>query len=222
MGDTHLKSPAMQRVRLWFTLAAIVLVGGAGLWLWWNFDLRWRPHVIGKNQAQIGKILDSAGWVSPHLTGPRLYVVAYRDCPECIRFENDALPKLQAAGVDTRLIVIARADRNGLVLSTSPERTTVAELWLNRDWALLRRWLAVTPPQAWTAPGLVPADGDSARAAVIEVGRKSVEALRPLLKANGVDFAYPTLIWWTKTGVMHACVCVDPRGFAKVEQELGA
>ncbi|MGH8277650.1 MAG: hypothetical protein ACRETH_13245, partial [Steroidobacteraceae bacterium] len=62
----------MRRIRLWFTLAVIVVVIGGCLWLWWNFGLRWRPHVIGKDQAQIAKILDSAGWVSPHLTGPRL------------------------------------------------------------------------------------------------------------------------------------------------------
>jgi hypothetical protein len=212
----------MQRVRLWFTLAVIALIIGAGLWLWWDFDLRWRPHTIAKNQAQIAKILDTAGWVSPHLAGPRLYLISYRACPECIRFENEALPKLQAAGVDTRVIVIARADRNGLTLSTAPERATVAELWLNRDWKLFQRWLAADPPTAWTAPGLAPADGDTARTAVIEAGRKSVEDLRPLLKANGIDLDYPTVIWWTKAGVMHGCVCDKPPSWANVEKELGA
>ena len=212
----------MQRVRLWFTLAVIALVIGAGLWLWWDFDLRWRPHTIAKDQARIAKILDTAGWVSPHLAGPRLYLISYRACPECIRFENEALPKLQAAGVDTRVIVIARADRNGLTLSTAPERATVAELWLNRDWKLFQRWLAADPPTAWTAPGLAPADGDTARTAVIEAGRKSVEDLRPLLKANGIDLDYPMVIWWTKVGVMHGCVCDKPPSWTNVEKELGA
>jgi hypothetical protein len=212
----------MQRVRLWFTLAVIALVIGAGLWLWWDFDLRWRPHTIAKDQAQIAKILDTAGWVSPHLAGPRLYLTSYRACPECIRFENEALPKLQAAGVDTRVIVIARADRNGLTLSTAPERATVAELWLNRDWKLFQRWLATDPPTAWSASGLPPADGDVARTAVIEAGRKSVDDLRPLLKANGIDLDYPTVIWWTKAGVMHGCVCGKPPSWANVEKELGA
>jgi hypothetical protein len=212
----------MQRARLWSTLAALVVVIGAGLWLWWNFDLRWRPHAITRNQAQIAKILDAAGWVSPRLAGPKLYVISYGACTECIRFENTAFPKLQAAGVDTRAIVIARADKNGQTLSTAPERAAVAELWLNRDWGLLQRWLATDPPQAWTAPGLAPADGDSARTAVIEAGRGSVEDLRPLLKANGIGLAYPLAIWWTKDGAMHGCVCNDPRSFGKVERELGA
>ena len=212
----------MQRVRQWFAFAVILLVIGGGLWLWWNFDLRWRPHTIAKDQAQVAKILDTAGWVSPHLAGPRLYLISYRACPECIRFENEALPKLQAAGVDTRVIVIARADRNGLTLSTAPERATVAELWLNRDWKLFQRWLATDPPTAWSASGLPPADGDAARTAVIEAGRKSVDDLRPLLKANGIDLDYPTVIWWTKAGVMHGCVCGKPPSWANVEKELGA
>ncbi|MEO8926955.1 MAG: hypothetical protein ABI306_07305 [Caulobacteraceae bacterium] len=212
----------MQRVRRWSAFAAVLLVIAGGAWLWWNFDLRWRPHTIDKNQVQIARILDGAGWVSPHLPGPRLYMISYRSCPDCIRFEREAFPKLHAAGVDTRVIVIARADTNGLTRSTAPERATVAELWLNRDWNLLQRWLAVTPPDAWTAPGLAPADGDAARTAVVETGRKAVEELRPLLKANGVNFAYPTLIWWTKAGVMHGCACEKAQSYGNVERELGA
>src|SRR5665213_2806884 len=124
----------MQRFRRWFTFVAIIVIIGGGMWLWWNFDLRWRPRTIAKNQAQIARILDGAGWVSPHPPGPKLYMIAYRSCPDSIRFEKEALPKRQAAGVDTRVIMIARADKNGLVRSTAPERATVAELWLNRDW----------------------------------------------------------------------------------------
>ena len=212
----------MQRVRQWFAFAVILLVIGGGFWLWWNFDLRWRPHTIAKNQTQIAKILDGAGWVSPHLPGPKLYMISHRSCADCIAFEKEAFPKLQAAGVETRVIVIARADTNGLAHSTAAERATVAELWLNRDWGLLQRWLAVTPPDAWTAPGLAPADGDAARTAVVEAGRKAVEDLKPLLKANGLNFAYPTLIWWTKAGVMRACTCRQPQSYGNVEWELGA
>jgi len=81
---------------------------------------------------------------------------------------------------------------------------------------------AVTPPAAWTAPGLAPADGDAARTAVVEAGRKAVEDLEPLLKANGVNFDYPTLIWWTKAGVMRGCACRQPQSYGNVERELGA
>jgi len=184
----------MKNVRLWLILILVVLVVAGGFWSWWSLDLRWRPHTLKTNQAQIAKILDGAGWVSPHLPGQRLYVISYRACPACIAFEQTELPKLQAAGIDTRVIMIARGDRNGLAYSTAVERATVAELWVNRNWKLLDRWLAVTAPNAWTAPGLPGADGDVARTAVVDAGRKAVDDLTPLLKANGVRIAYPVVI----------------------------
>jgi hypothetical protein len=211
----------MKRVRIGFFGFLALVVVGAGLWAWWSLDLRWRPHAITKNQAEIGKILTTAGWVSPKLAGPKLYMISYRSCPDCIRFEKQEFPKLQAAGVDTRVIMIARADLNGASKSTVPERSTVAELWANRDWKLYQRWTAVSPPDAWTAPGIAPADGDATRTAVIELGRKLVSDLRPLLKDNGIRFAYPTLIWWTKDGAMHGCACEKAASYANVEKELG-
>ncbi|HZK99807.1 MAG TPA: hypothetical protein VFC47_07890 [Caulobacteraceae bacterium] len=212
----------MKTVRAWLIGILVVLVVAGGFWAWWNLDLRWRPHTVKTRQAEIARILEGSGWVSPRLPGPKLYVVVYRACPDCIQFEQTELARLQAAGVDTRVIAIARADQNGQALSTPAERTTVAELWVNRDWKLLGRWLAMTPPGAWTAPGLPPADGDVARTAVIEAGRKAVADLTPLLKASGVRFAYPVLIWWTKAGVMRGCVCGQPQTWRSVERDLGA
>ncbi len=210
----------MKKFKLWAGLAVVVAVVGAGLWAWWNFDLRWRPKTITKNQAEIAKILESSGWVSPGLKGGKLYMVSFRTCPDCIRFKKEEYPKLHKAGVDTRLIEIARADRNGVPKSTPVERATVAELWINRSWELAEKWDA-TPVEAWKAPGIKPADGDIARTAVIEAGRKSVEDLRPLLKANGVNFAYPLLVWWTPDGQMKACACEKRETYRFVRKDLG-
>ena len=116
------------------------------------------------------------GWVSPGLKGPKLYMVSFRTCPDCVRFKSEEYPGLHKANVDTRLIEIARADRNGVPKSTPAERATVAELWVNRSWALSEKWDA-TPVEAWTAKGIAPADGDVARSAVIEAGRKTVELI---------------------------------------------
>jgi hypothetical protein len=104
--------------------------------------------------------------------------------------------------------------------STPAERATVAELWVNRSWALSEKWDA-TPVEAWTAKGIAPADGDVARTAVIEAGRKTVEDLRPLLKANGVNFAYPLLVWWTPDGKMKACACERRETYRFVRKDLG-
>jgi hypothetical protein len=210
----------MKRFRLWAILMLVVALAGAGGWAYWNYDLRWRPKTIVKHQAEITKILESSGWVSPGKTGPKLYMVSFRTCPDCLRFKAKQFPDLHAANVDTRVIEIAQRDVNGVAKSTPAERATVAELWLNRSWPLMEQWAAV-PAEAWRAPGLPPSDGDMARTAVIEAGRKMADDLQPLLKDNGINFAYPLLIWWTADGEMHGCACERPETYRFVRKELG-
>lgn len=209
----------MNKLIIWFVLIAVVVIGAVGTY-WW-FDLRWRPKTITRHQAEIAQILEQAGWVSPGLTGPKLYMVGFRSCPDCVRLKAEEFPKFHKAGVDTRVIEIARGEYNGVMKSTPVERTTVAELWINRSWPLLERWDAV-PVDAWTAEGLPPADGDMARTAVVVAGRDMVDKLRPLLKDNGVTFAYPLLVWWTKDGVMRGCACEKRETYRFVRRELGA
>ena len=210
----------MKAIRNGFVALLVLSLIGGGLFEWWNLDLRWRPHTIAKNQAEISKILDGSGWVSPGLPGAKLYMIAYRDCADCIRYQQGEFPRLQAAGVDTRVILIARADINGQPKSTPAERSTVAELWVNRGWGLYQKWTSASPG-AWTASGIPAADGDVARSAVVEVGRDSVDHLAPLLKANGVKFAYPTLIWWAKDGTMKGCACAKAQAYGFIRKDLG-
>ncbi len=61
-----------------------------------------------------------------------------------------------------------------------------------------------------------------ARSAVVEASRKMVADLRPLLKDNGVTFAYPLLIWWDKDGKMRGCACEKPETYRFVRSDLGA
>jgi hypothetical protein len=210
----------MRRFRIWATLVLVVALVGAGGWALWNYDLRWRPKTIRHHQAEIARILETSGWVSPGLKGKTLYMVSFRSCPDCIRFITEEFPNLHAAGVDTRVIEIARRDRNGIAKSTPAERATVVQLWLTRDWRLLQAWEAV-PPEAWKATGLPPADGDMARTAVVEAGRKMVDDLTPRLKANGVNFAYPLLVWWNDKGEMRSCACEKRETYRFVRRELG-
>jgi hypothetical protein len=210
----------MKKIQAWALLILFLVVIGGGLYLWWRFDLRWRPHVIAKNQAEIAKILDQAGWVSPSHGGAKLYVIVHGDCPGCQRLEAE-LPDLQQKGVDTRVIAIARPDLNGQAQSTVAERSTVAELWVNRSWPLFQRWSAAARG-TWTAPGIPLADGDVARTAVIQAGRGAVDQLGPLLKANGVRFDYPTLVWWSKDGKMEACACAAEGSWKRMRADIGA
>ena len=218
----------MRRFLLILGLAAVVVVAGAVVYLMWDLDWRWRPHTITKHQAEIAQALDQSGWVSPHLTGPKVYVILYQGCEPCQAQLPTATPKLQAAGVDTRMIVIARADQNGQALSTPQDRALTAELWTNRSWRLFQQMFSdiagapATAPSQVRPPVIPPADGDAARSAVIEVGRQLTTTLTGQLKDNGVDFAYPTLIWWTKDGRMRASAAASPQSLAFVEKELGA
>jgi len=214
----------MNKLILWFVLIALAI--GAGTFAWWWFDARWRPATLTRNQPEITKLLEGAGWVSPKLTGPKAYILVFRDCPDCIRYVEEELPRLIKAGVETRIIVIARPDLNGVEKSSAVERTTVAELWINRSWDLWQDWSAAAPG-AWTAAALPAADGDIARTAVVEAGRKVVADLAPLLKANGLKVGdgqvrYPTIIWWTREGVMKGCVCEQPQTWGAVRKDLGA
>lgn len=210
----------MRRIKLWGSVVLVVAVIAAGVWATWNFELRWRPKTITRHQAEIAQLVEHAGWVSPGLKGKPLYMISFRSCPDCIRFMTEEFPRLHAADVDTRVIEIARRDANGLAKSTPVERATVAQLWLTRDWKLLEAWESV-PVEAWKAPGIPPADGDMARMAVVESGRSMVDRLRPLLRANGVDLRYPTLIWWNDKGEMRACACEKPQTYRFVRRELG-
>ena len=214
----------MTRLKLWGGLILILLVAGGGLYGWWALDLRWRPHTIVKHQAEIARLLERSGWVSPGLPGPKLYEVGFRSCEDCVRLRAEEFPRLHKAGVDTRVILVARRDYNGVPKSTPAERSTVAELWVNRKWPLLEAWEEV-PPAAWTAPGIKPADDDAARSAVVEQSRQLVEQLLPLLNDNGIDrggFRYPTLIWWDKQGRMRGCACEKRPTYRFVRRELGA
>ena len=210
---------------LMFSLLAVVLgavLAGAGYWAYWNFYARFRPVLIAKNTAEIERLLDQAGWVAPNRTGPYLYMITYRACAECARYQREEFPKLAEANVDTRVITFARADADGVPQSAPSERSTVAELWINRDWNLYLNWMA-TPRQSWTAPGLRRADGDFARTAVVDASRQFLGKLEPLLAANGLSLrtGYPILIWRDRDGQMKACACTDTRTYRFVRQDLG-
>src|SRR5262245_51835628 len=128
----------MRRFFIWSALAAVLglAIAIGGFWAYQHFYARFQPITVTQNQAAIQRLLDESSWVSGGGGGEPLYVIGYRDSPAMQRYEREEAPKLRAAGVEVRLIVFARPDREGLAQSTAAERATVAELWLTRDWAL--------------------------------------------------------------------------------------
>ena len=45
-------------------------------------------HTITKDKAKILALLKDSGWVSPHLKGKALWMISFRSCPDCIRFDT--------------------------------------------------------------------------------------------------------------------------------------
>jgi len=199
------------------TVGLILLVGALGLFAWWWRDLRLRPHVLRRSGAAVERLLYDAGWVTEGVEGgPVLYMVAVRRCPDCLRIESEEFSRLQRAGVDLRVVMVA--PRFG---STSIERATVAELWDGRDWQDYETWTG-TAERAWTAPDIPPADGDPRRIALVERGRSLVDRLRPLLAQDGLRFGYPLLVWRDPRGQVRACTCRTRDTYAYIRRDLGA
>lgn len=173
-------------------------------------------HKLLIDEDKIKAALEGAGWVSPNPKNDRfVYMVSFRSCPDCIRFEQEEFPKLAKGGLSPRVIVVTRRAR-----STLPERSGSAELWAKRDWKTFETWTGM-PVDAWTAAGLPNADTDPDRAALVEKGRVLVETLRPLLAENGVSFAYPTLIWKAADGHLEGCACEARETYPFIRQKLG-
>lgn len=213
----------MRRFFVWSALAAVIglVIAIGGFWAYQHFYARFQPVTVQRNQASIQRLLDESSWISAGGGGQPLYIVGYRDSAAMQRYEREEVPKLRAAGVEARIILFARPDREGLAQSTAAERATVAELWLTRDWTLYQRWTA-TPVRNWTAAGIPAADGNLARGAVVEAGRSFAAGLAEKLNEEGLQTRYPLILWRDPEGFMKACACSDPRSWAFIRDDLDA
>ena len=213
----------MRRFFVWSALAAVIglAIAIGGFWAYQHFWARFQPVTITREQATIQRLLDESSWLSAGGGGEPLYIVGYRDSAAMQRYEREEAPKLRAGGIEPRIIVFARADREGQVQSTAAERATVAELWLSRDWSLYQRWTA-TPVRNWTAAGLPAADGNLARSAVVEASREFAARLGEAMASNGLQVRYPLVVWRDREGFLKACACSDSRSWAFIRDDLGA
>lgn len=196
-------------------ILVVALIAAAGFGWWWT-DLRWRPHTLTAHQAEIAAALQDAGWVSPGVSKTRvLWMISYRSCPDCVRFEDEEFPRLQAAGVDTRVIMAPRPRG-----TTAAERASIAAIWAGRSWKLYQAWTGMPVP-AWTAPGLPSADTDAAAAAQLQRSEQFIATMTPLLADNKVALHYPTLIWRDQAGRLRGCACEKRQTYRFVRAELG-
>jgi len=212
----------MRRLIVWTVLAAIVglALAAGGYWAYWSMYARFQPVTITENQAEIQRLLDASPYLSAERGGTPVWIVGYRDSAAFQTYLGAEADLLRAGGVEPRVIVFARPDRDGVTQSTGAERATVAELWLSRDWSLFQRWMA-TPPDRWTAPGLPSAD-NLTRRAVVEGGRDLADRLTTLLAPSGIRARWPLVLWRDPQGFLKACACVERGSWKFVRDDLDA
>lgn len=173
-------------------------------------------HTLTKHGPEILKLLKQSGWVSPHLSKRRwIYMISFRSCPDCIRFETEQFPALQKARIDTRVVMVARRAK-----STEPERTGVGELWAKRDWKTYEKWTGM-PVAAWTGEGYPSGDNDPKRAALVEKSRVLIDQIKPLLADEGIDLRYPSFVWKDSRGRIRGCACEQPDSYPALRADLG-
>ena len=212
-----------RKVLLWLMALVVILpaLGGVGYWFYWDQFLRYKPVTITHNLTEIQSLLDRADYVSPKKPGPALYLVTYHACAACRQYEEQEFPKFASVNADTRVIVFARADNQGLSQSTPAERSTVAELWITRNWDFYQAW-EQSSDSMWKADGLIVADNDMARGAVVGASRDFINQLSPLLAANGVRVSYPLLLWRDSNNRLKVCACSSDKAYHFIREDLGA
>lgn len=182
------------------------------------------PQVIAVRGAELGALLESAGWVHKGDARFPLYTVGFRSCPDCLNLKLGAYDKMEAAGADIRRILYARPDSaEGKPRSRPGERAMIAELWKTRDWALYERWHEIDPQTFYESEPLPPdADSDPERAAWVMKSRDFFAALKDILAANGITTYVPVSIW-QENGQWVVYVGYDPKTFdALVVERLKA
>ena len=139
--------------------------------------------------------------VSPETSSDKIiYQFSFRTCPPCISFKQQVWPKLHAAGIETRLVMTARRKK-----STADERTAVVQLARTRDWDIVQGWMKANSPKGYYKKMTFPAaDGNKPREADLETLRSQIDMLDEILAVNGIDMAYPTVLWRDTKNIWHA------------------
>ena len=214
-----------RKILLWLMALVVIVpaVLGTGYWVYWDHYIRYAPVTITSQEdlPKIQKLLDQADYLTPGKKDRYMYLVSYRSCKTCATYEDTELPKFEAAGIDTRIVVFSLPDNQGVIRSTPEERSTVAELWLTRNWAFYKMWHSATD-DSWTAQGLPVADDDMARTAVVGASRSFNDQINELLGRNKVTVSYPLLIWRDKNNQLRVCGCANEKAWHFLREEMNA
>lgn len=185
-------------------LSALILSFSAAL-LSGCSALQLEAPTLMEETAELETLLSEMPWVSKSMTETKpdakiIYQFSFRTCPPCISFKTEAWPALEAAGIETRLVMTARRKK-----STADERTAVVELARTRDWDMAQAWMKSNSPKGYYRKMTFPAaDGNKPREDDLEKLRGQIDMLDEILAVNGLDMAYPTILWQDAENVWHA------------------
>ena len=165
---------------------------------------------LTEETAELETLLADMPWVSKkapmedvskgHLGKKVVYQFSFRTCPPCLQFKEDAWPILEEAGIETRLVMTARRRK-----STKDERTAVVELARSRDWNMAQAWMRSHSPKGYYKKMTFPVtDGNASREAELEKIRGQIDLLDDILAINGIEMAYPTVLWQDAENVWRA------------------
>lgn len=207
-------------------MALVVLIPaviGTGYWIYWDRYVRYAPVTItsAEDAPRIQALLDRSDYLTPGGKDRWVYLVTHRSCKTCNDYQDKEFPSFQNANVETRVAVFALADNGATVRSSPQERSTIAELWLTRNWNFYQAWRLSTD-DTWTAEGLPVADNSLARSAVVGASRSFNDELGNLLRRNKVTVSYPLLIWRDRNNQLRVCACSNEKAWKFVRDELGA
>ena len=155
---------------------------------------------LTEETTELEALLAEMPWVSAPMTRDAstglsdkkvVYQFSFRTCPPCLQFKEDAWPILEEAGIETRLVMTARRRK-----STKDERTAVVELARSRDWNMAQAWMRSYSPAGYYKKMTFPVtDGNAPREAELEKLRGQIVSLDEILAVNGIEMAYPTVVW---------------------------
>jgi len=167
------------------------------------------PVALTQSESRLEALLQRIAYTSPNVEADSkaaMYQVSFRTCPPCIQSHENILPKLEAAGIETRLVTTARRGR-----STADERAAVSENARRRDWSFTQRWWADrSPNRFYGRENLPPVEGDAQRETDLAQLQDDVDELVQILAINGVDFAFPALLWRSQDGTYKAAIGYNP------------
>ncbi|MEP3889671.1 MAG: hypothetical protein ABJN69_04340 [Hellea sp.] len=167
--------------------------------------LEMEAPALTEETAELETLLAEMPWVSESVSSETsndkvVYQFSFRTCPPCIQFKKEAWPILEEVGIETRLVMTARRRK-----STEDERTAVVELARSRDWDMAEAWMRSNSPNGYYKKMTFPVtDGNAPREAELEKLRGQIDLLDDILAVNGIEMAYPTVLWQDAENVWRA------------------